>query len=306
MSTDRVPRRYGVESVAFCGLGRMGVPMARNLAAAGFPLALWNRTRARAEELAAELGADVAVTPADAARRADVVISMLADGAAADRVYRGEDGLVAGLRNGATVIDMSTIGASKARELDYLVRGSGAAFVEAPVSGSVTAAASASLAILAGGEEAHVEKAAPILQALGRATYHVGPVGAAAIMKLAVNAVIFALNQSISEALVFAEKAGIDRLQAYAIFADSAIAAPFVHYRREEFERPGETEPTFLLRLAKKDLDLALDEADAVGAELPQTTVNRSLLAAAVAAGYGDANMTATADMLRGGYGAKP
>jgi 3-hydroxyisobutyrate dehydrogenase-like beta-hydroxyacid dehydrogenase len=285
--------------VAFCGLGRMGVPMVRNLASAGVPLVLYNRTQAKAESLAAELGCEFASTPSDAARDAEVVITMVADGQAADDVYLGDEGLAAGLAKGALVIDMSTVGASKVKDLAALVSGAGGDFVDAPVSGSVAAATGAMLTIVAGGTSEAVERARGVLEHLGRAIYHIGPSGSGAIMKLAVNTIVFSLNQSISEALVFAERAGIDRKVAYSVFADSAVAAPFVHYRRTEFEEPDSAVPTFLLRLAKKDLDLALREANLVGARLPQTVVNRDFLDSAIEAGLGGANMTATADLLR-------
>jgi 3-hydroxyisobutyrate dehydrogenase-like beta-hydroxyacid dehydrogenase len=171
--------------------------------------------------------------------------------------------------------------------------------VDAPVSGSVAAATSAGLTIMAAGRPEAVGRARDVLGALGSPIIELGPSGSGSSMKLAVNAIVHSLNQALSEALVLAERAGIARTQAYEVFANSAIAAPFVRYRREAYERPGEVPVTFRLELAAKDLRLALALAADVGAELPQTRTNLAVLDEAVAAGFGSDDESGVAEHLR-------
>jgi 3-hydroxyisobutyrate dehydrogenase/2-hydroxy-3-oxopropionate reductase len=285
--------------VAFLGMGRMGSRVARNIAGAGFPTTLYNRTRARAEEVAAASGSSVADTPADAARDADVVMTMLADGPAVEALYVGDDGVLAGLRAGAVAIDLSTTGPDFVRRLGDMVAGKGASLVDAPVSGSTATAESAKLMIMVGGEDADVERVRPVLEAAGSTIIHVGRPGAGATMKLAVNAIVFGLNQSLSESLVLAERAGIERAAAYEVFASSAIAAPVVHYRREAFEHPGEVPPSFTVDLAIKDLQLILGLASEVGADVPVTERTIEVMRDAAAA-HGRDDISAIAEHLRG------
>jgi 3-hydroxyisobutyrate dehydrogenase-like beta-hydroxyacid dehydrogenase len=177
----------------------------------------------------------------------------------------------------------------------------GASFVDAPVSGSVALAESATLTIMAGGDVAHVEMARPLFEAMGSKVYHVGPLGSGAAIKLAVNSIIYGLSESLSEGLVVAERAGIEREVAYEIFDNSAIAAPFVHYRREAFEQPGTVPVALRMVLAKKDMLLALGLAGNLGADMPQAKVNLEVMEEAIAAGYGDHDMSAVAEYLRHG-----
>jgi 3-hydroxyisobutyrate dehydrogenase-like beta-hydroxyacid dehydrogenase len=286
-------------TVAFLGLGRMGTPMAGHLAAAGHPLTVWNRSPAPAEAFAAEHGVRSAPTPAAAVAGADVVITMLADDRALLDTYRREDGVLAGLEPGALAVDMSTVSPGTVRQVHDWVRDRGASFVDAPVSGSVATAQAAGLTIMAAGTEADVGRAREVLDVLGARVLHLGPNGSGAAMKLSVNAIVHSLNQAVSEALVLAERAGIPREQAYEVFATGAVGAPFVHYKRASYERPGEVPVAFALELAAKDLRLALELAGRVGAPLPQTTTNLAVLDAAVAAGLGRDDESAVAVHLR-------
>lgn len=284
--------------VAILGTGRMGAAMAGTLSGAGFDLVLYNRTRSRAETVAAEVGADVADTPRDAVAGADVVISMLADRAAVEDVYRGADGAIAGLAEGAVACEMSTVEPEVSPALATDVRARGADIVDAPVSGSVPAVENASLTIMAGGEAGSVERARTVLDALAQTVFHVGPLGAGAAMKLAVNAVVHALNEAISEALVLAETAGIARETAYEVLASSAAAAPYVHYKRDAFEHPDEAAVAFRLALAQKDLELITAFADRVGAPMDQARTNLDV-ATAAARELGEQDLSALAIHLR-------
>jgi 3-hydroxyisobutyrate dehydrogenase-like beta-hydroxyacid dehydrogenase len=286
-------------SVAFLGLGRMGTPMAGHLAAAGHPLTVWNRSPAVAEAFAAEHGARAAATPAAAVAGARVVITMLADDRALLDTYRRTDGVLAGIEPGALALDMSTVSPTTVQQVHDWVRERGASFVDAPVSGSVATAQAAGLTIMAAGAEADVDRAREVLDVLGARVLHLGPTGSGAAMKLSVNAIVHSLNQAVSEALVLAERAGIAREQAYEVFAGGAVAAPFVQYKRAAFERPGEVPVGFALELAAKDLRLALELSERVGASLPQTTTNLAVLDAAAAAGLGQDDESAVAVHLR-------
>jgi 3-hydroxyisobutyrate dehydrogenase len=286
-------------AVGFVGLGVMGWPMAANVAHAGFPIFVYNRTRERADAFAESTeGVTVCASPAEVAALADVVLTMLAGAEAVDQVYLGEAGLLAGLRPGTVVVEMSTIGPEHAAALSERVREAGFELVDAPVSGSVSTAKSASLLVMAGGSEKAVARVRPVLEAIGTMV-HVGPSGSGATMKLAVNTVVYGLNQSVSEALVLAERAGLDRRLVYDVFASSAIAAPFVHYRRAAFERPGEVPVAFRVELASRDLRLILELGDKVGADLRQAETNLEVLDQAVDAGFGNADVSAVASFLR-------
>ena len=289
-------------AVGFAGLGRMGAPMARNIVRHGFPVTVWNRTATKAEAFASAnaSGARIAPDPRTLAEGSDVLVTMLAGDLAVREFFGGSSGALLGLRPGAHVVDMSTVSPEASAEVGSAVRAAGARFVEAPVSGSTAAAESGSLLVMAAGEAAAVDAVRPVLEAMSAQVVHVGDVGAGVVMKLAVNTVVYGLSQAVAEALVLAERAGIDRATAYAVFCESAIAAPMVRYRRELFERPGEVEPTFALDLAVKDLRLITALATEVGVEMPQAQINLDALQRASAAGYGTWDMSAVAEHLRG------
>ena len=286
-------------TVGFVGLGSMGLPMATNIAAAGFPLVVWNRTASKSEMLAARTGARVAASPAALAAAADVLITMVADGEVLLDLYAGSGAIAGSLRAGTVCVDMSTISPRQATEVAGEVTSAGSRFVDAPVSGSVALAEAGTLTVMAGGEARDVDAARPVLEAMSARIYHMGPVGSGATIKLAVNSIVYGLGQAVSEALVLAEAAGIERTRAYEVFANSAIAAPFVHYREEAFLKPGQVPVAFRMVLARKDLDLALDLAGRVGAAMPQGQLNRTVIAEAIEAGFGDHDMSAVAEYLR-------
>lgn len=298
MSEAPTPRDVGV--VAFVGVGRMGAPMAANLAAAGHDLVLHNRTRTAADRLAERVGASVADTPRDAAARADLVITMLADDTALREVCAGPDGLLAGLRPGAVLVDMGTTGPSAIADLAPAVASAGGVLVDAPVSGSVAAAESAGLTIMVGAPRPVLATVEPVLRAMGSSVHHLGSTGAGAVAKLAVNNVIYALGNALSESLVLAERSGLERERVYDVFEDSAIAAPMVGYRRQAFLHPEETPPAFAMTLAHKDLRLITELASSVGLPVEQARANLALIGRAVAAGLGDHDMADVAVHLRG------
>lgn len=285
--------------VGLVGIGRMGTAMARALARAGLPLVLHNRTPAPAEALAAELGAGIAGSPAEVAARADIVLTMLADDEAVREVYLGRGGLVAGVRAGTVLVDLSTVMPETVRSLEGPVRDAGAAMLDAPVSGSTSSAETGQLTLMIGGEAADLERARPALEPLARTIFHVGPLGSGAAMKLAVNTVVFGLNGALAEGLVLAEAAGIPSALAYDVIASSAVGAPFVAYKRQAFLDPAGTPVAFALDLAAKDLRLISTLAASLGIELPQAAINLGLIRSAARGGRGDRDFSAVADELR-------
>ncbi len=288
-----------VGSVGLAGLGRMGLPMAEHLHDAGFELVVYNRTRSRCDDFAeAHPGVGVATTPAGLGN-ADVVIVMVADGPAVLEVIDGDGGLAGVMRPGTVVVDMGTTGVHHTALARQALARRSIGLVETPVSGSVAAARAKSLLVMAAGDDHDVDVALPVLDALSGRVIRVGGPGAGAAMKLAVNSVLFGLNEAIAEALVLAERSGIDRLAAYEVFASSAIAAPVVHYRRAVFETPGEVPVTFSIDLATKDLGLVLELARGVGTEMPQTQTALDVLRSAQGAGLGSADMGDVAVHLR-------
>jgi 3-hydroxyisobutyrate dehydrogenase/2-hydroxy-3-oxopropionate reductase len=282
--------------VAIAGAGRMGTAMAVRLREAGHDVVVYNRTRSRA----AAAGAAVADSPREAAAGAEVVIVSLADDAAVKAVYPE---LVPGLRPGAVVMETSTIHPDTVRGLAPLVEQHSAALLDAPVSGSVPVVRRGELTFMVGGDAAVLERARPVLDTLGRTVFHLGGIGTGAVMKLAVNVVIQSLNQAVSEALVLAEKAGVPRDLAYDVFAGSAVAAPFVQYKREAFVHPEQAPAAFILDLVAKDMALADSLARGVGARMDQLAANRRVVAEALAAGLGQHDMSALAVLLRGSSG---
>jgi 3-hydroxyisobutyrate dehydrogenase-like beta-hydroxyacid dehydrogenase len=277
----------------------MGYLMARNIAQAGFPLTVFNRTRAKAEALAQEVEVAVADSVADVAQEAEIIITMLADDEAVKAVYLAAGGLLETIGENAVLIDMSTISPETVRELYRVTRQKDASFLDAPVSGSTPAADAASLMIMVGGEEATLTRAKPVLERVGSTVIHVGPVTTGATMKLAVNSIIHSLNEALSEALVLSERAGIQLETAYEVIANSAAAAPVVHYRRPLYEQPDAHPVSFALDLAKKDVRLALELAAALGSPLPQAEVNYALLEQASESGFGQKDMASLLEYLR-------
>ena len=288
--------------IGLVGIGRMGGAMARALAREGRPLVLHNRTAGRAEALAASLpagSARVAGSPAEVAAEADVTLTMLADDAAVAEVFDGPAGLLAGARPGTVLADLSTVMPGTLRAFETRARERGAGLLDAPVSGSTATAESGQLTLMVGGDLADLERARPALEPLAKTIVHVGPLGSGAAMKLAVNTVIFGLNGALAEALVLAERAGIDRGLAYDVIAASAVGAPYLGYKRAAFLDPEGTLAVFGLDLAAKDLRLISEFAAAVGAAMPQTAVNLDLVLASSEDGRADLDFSTIAQHLR-------
>jgi 3-hydroxyisobutyrate dehydrogenase-like beta-hydroxyacid dehydrogenase len=285
--------------VALIGAGRMGGAMGARVAAADHELVIFNRTRSRAEEAAGRTGARVAGTAQEAAEAAEVCLVSLADDAAVTTTYLEDDGLIGGVQPGAVVCDMSTVAPATVRGLAPLVAQRGATLLDTPVSGSVSTVESGTLVVMVGGDQAALDRARPVLDAFAKSVFHLGDIGAGATMKLVVNSLVHSLNVSISEALVLAEKAGLDRETVYDIFEAGAAGAPYVKYKREAFLRPGELPVAFSLALVAKDQELIHDLAEQTEARMDQAEASRRLVAEAVSAGMAERDISEMAEFLR-------
>jgi 3-hydroxyisobutyrate dehydrogenase-like beta-hydroxyacid dehydrogenase len=293
----------GLPVVAVIGAGRMGAAMVARLRSVGAEVVVWNRTASRAQEVAAAARATVAASAAEAASAAPVVLVSLADDQAVMAAYGGPDGIAAGVSAGTVVADTSTVDPRTVARVSELLAARGGRLLDTPVSGSVPAVHQGTLIVLAGGDAADLEQARPVLDVLARQIFQLGPSGSGAVMKLAVNTLVHALNQALSEALVLAEKAGIDRGLAYDVITASAAGAPFVQYKRTHFEFPGQAPVAFTLELVAKDLALALALAERVGVGLPQAQVNHETASQAIRAGLGQRDMAELATLIRAGEG---
>lgn len=284
--------------VAFLGLGTMGAAMAANLARAGFPVTGWNRTPGRASELA-ELGVAMAATPAEASAAADIVVICVSDTPDVEAVLFGEDGVVAGARPGTLVVDCSTIAPSGAWSFAARLREGDLAMVDAPVSGGSEGARNATLTIFVGGDAADVERARPVLAAMGRTITHVGPIGAGQAVK-AVNQVILAgAYLGVAEGIVLAIKAGLDVQQVVDALGGGA-AQSWVLANRSGRMIDNEYPLGFRVALHRKDLAIALELAAQLGAVLPVGALAAQLESGLIARGHGDEDMSALARSIRG------
>ncbi|HEY0279908.1 MAG TPA: NAD(P)-dependent oxidoreductase, partial [Solirubrobacterales bacterium] len=253
--------------VAFIGIGKMGLPMAGNVLRAGHELTVFNRTTSRCDPLR-EDGATVAGSAAEAVRGAEVLVTMVADGAAVDAQLEGDEGFLSDAPDGLVWLEMSTIGPTAARAFASRAADAGIQMLDAPVSGSVTVAEAAGLVAMVGGAADALERARPVLEAMTKAHFHLGGSGAGAAMKLGVNVMIASQTVAIAEALNLAEAAGIERADAYEVIAAGALASPFVEYKKAAFLDPDGTPPAFALELMRKDLKLALEQGEAAGVPL--------------------------------------
>ena len=276
--------------VGVVGIGGMGALMASRLLHAGHQVTVWNRTSEKTAPLA-EAGASVADSPADAARDAEAVITMVADPDALRDVTEGADGIAAAAST-ATVIQMSTVGpdalsrlaaALPAREL-----------LDAPVLGSLTEAEAGKLRVFAGGDASLVERWTPLLSTLG-SVLHVGPFGAGTAAKLVANSTLFGMLGVLGEALALADSLGLSRTSAFEVLAATPVAAQ-AERRRPAIES-GEYPLRFSLALALKDANLIHDASDA---ELRLAEAARSWLADAAAGGFGDRDYSAVLAWIRG------
>lgn len=272
--------------IGFIGLGVMGAPMARNLAAAGHEIT----TTLNRSPLPQDLEATVVATPADVARACEIVITILPDTPDVERVLLGEGGVIEGLTPGKLVIDMSSISPIATKRFAEAVRKVGSGYLDAPVSGGEVGAKAASLTIMVGGPQAEFDRALPVFQAMGKNITLVGDAnGAGQTCKIA-NQIIVALNiEAVAEALVFASKAGCDPSKVRSALMGGFAASRILEVHGERMIART-FNPGFRIRLHQKDLGLALESARALGVALPNTATAQELMNACAARGGADAD----------------
>ena len=277
--------------VALVGIGKMGLAIGERLLGAGYPLAVYNRTPAKAQPLL-EGGATALGTPADALRQAHVCVTMVADDAALHAVALGQAGVLAGGRAGTTLIDMSTVSVDASEAVAERAVELGVDYLRAPVSGNpgVVRAGSATLIVSGPAKAAHEFDA--LLRAIGPNVYYVGAGEDARVVKLALQVMIAGTAELMSEALVLAESAGVDRASLLEVMGGSAVGSPFVRYKTEPLLNDDYT-ATFTTEMMLKDVRLVLGLAARTQVPLPLTGVLLELLTEATKAGHGDIDFMA-------------
>lgn len=282
-----------METVAWIGLGNMGLPMARNLTRTGARVLVYNRTY---KDL--DLGeCDRAPSLAEAVKDASVVFIMVSDGHAVREILFGNDGIASILPRGSLVVNMSTIGASETKALALELADLEVELMDAPVSGSIQPAIAGELVILAGGSEAAFRKAQPYFDALGRRAYHLGPVGSGATMKLLVNTFLAITLESAAECMALAEKTDLGKNRFLEILSDTGMWSPLLAGKRGLWET-SQYPAAFALKHMTKDLALTSDQARQVSVGMPATFATLSTFLSAQANGLAEQDMAAIAKQL--------
>jgi len=284
-------------SVALLGLGTMGHGMANNLLKAGFPLTVWNRTRAKAEPLTAA-GAIVADNPARAARSAAVVIAMLSDDEASRAAWLGPDGALAAMAPQSIAVECSTLSPEWIAELHATVSDRGLRMVEAPVTGSRPQAEAGKLNFLVGADEQALAAVTPVLQCMSKEILHLGPVGCGAQLKLINNFLCAVQVTSFAQALAWMERTGL-RLETALDFLKRGAPGSGILSAMSERMTNRTYDVNFLLRLMAKDVRYARSAAARLGVDLSMTSPTEELFRAAQDQGFGEKDMSAVAEVVR-------
>jgi 3-hydroxyisobutyrate dehydrogenase len=291
------------QSVGFIGLGIMGQPMALNLVKAGFQVSVFNRTREKAGPLE-KAGARVASSPADAARDADFVMSIVSDSAASEEVMLGKEGVLQTVRPGAIVIDSATISPVVSRKLACHTAGKQASFLDAPVTGSKHGAEKGELTFMIGGEGEVFERAMPLLKVLGKKHIYCGAHGAGLCAKLAQNVIQSTMLEIFCEGFVLATKAGVKPETMFEIVQSSMARAALTDFKAP-FIFKGDFTPYFPLKWMHKDVTLAMEAAFAQGVPMPTAAAVKEVYGAAKAQGNGDLDYAAVITFLEALAGVK-
>jgi 3-hydroxyisobutyrate dehydrogenase len=287
-----------MQTVALFGLGVMGSGMAQNLLKAGFPLTVYNRTRAKAEALAAK-GARVAQTPKAAAGEAELIISMVGDDSASRAIWLGEQGALAGAKPDTILVECSTLSLEWVRELALLAAQRDLAFLDSPVTGSKDAAEAGELRLLVGGDGAVLERARAVLEAVSRRIDHFGPTGSGALVKLINNLMGSVQAVVLAEGLALAERAGLDMEQVVGLIINGAPGSPLVKGKAARMARHDYDDAQFALKWMHKDASYALRAADEFGVPMPTLASAREVYRMARNLGLDDADFAAVAEALR-------
>jgi 3-hydroxyisobutyrate dehydrogenase-like beta-hydroxyacid dehydrogenase len=285
-----------MQRIGFVGIGLMGQQMSRRLLAAGFPVTVWNRTKARAADLLAA-GAAWGDSPRALAEASDVVIVMVTDSAASEAVICGPQGVLEGAHSGLTLIDMGSVAPETSRAMAERAWAKGVPMLDAPVTGNPKVASEGKLGIMVGGPRETFDACLPIFQAMGVKIIHVGDNGTGTTLKLINNLIMGVAIQAVAEALVLAQKAGIDpaKVQEITSVGGARTGAMETRGRRMIMH---DFSPHFSANNMYKDLSTALKLADEVGASLPATSIAREMLRAVKSQGKGELDSCAVLTVI--------
>jgi 3-hydroxyisobutyrate dehydrogenase len=288
------------ERIGFLGLGIMGSRMAANVAAAGFPLTVWTHTPGKAQRWASEHpGVTALETPAQVAAASDIVVSMVVDGAQVESVLCGPDGAIESAHERLLCVDMSTISPSDTRRIGARLAEHGVRMLDAPVTGSSPRAQAATLTIMAGGEPQDLQRAKPLLEAMGELIVHVGELGKGEMLKLINNSLGAANAAAVAEALLLADATGVD-LDALVSVTQSGSGASAQMELKSGPMRAHDYTTLFKTEHLLKDVRLCLEEAQAAGVPFPSAAHARDLLAATMGRGYGAEDYAAIIEAAEG------
>jgi 3-hydroxyisobutyrate dehydrogenase len=284
-------------TVALLGTGRMGAAMGRRLLAAGLRVRAWNRSPERARPLA-EAGAVLAASPAEAARGADTVLTMLADGGAVEAAMTGPSGALAGLDEGALWVQSSTVGVADTERLARLAADHGVVFVDAPVLGTRQPAEEGKLTVFASGPDQARERCAPLFEAIATRIMWIGPAGAGTRLKLVVNTWLNGLLSALAETIALARAIGADPELFLEAIEGGPMGAPYARLKGN-LMISGEYPASFTVDLALKDVRLALEAARERGLDLPVLRTIAGLYGEAIELGHGGDDMAAIYEAVR-------
>jgi len=285
-----------MQRIGFVGIGLMGQQMSRRLLAAGFPVVVWNRTKARAADLLAA-GAAWGESPRAVTEASDVVIVMVTDSAASEAVIAGPQGVLVGAHPGLTLIDMGSVAPETSRAMAERARAKGVPMLDAPVTGNPKVASEGKLGIMVGGPQATFDACLPIFQAMGVKIIHVGENGKGTTLKLINNLIMGVAIQAVAEALVLAQKAGIDPVKVQEITSVGGARTGAMETRGRRMITH-DFSPHFSANNMYKDLSTALKLADEVGVSLPATSIAREMLRAVKSQGKGELDSCAVLTVI--------
>jgi 3-hydroxyisobutyrate dehydrogenase-like beta-hydroxyacid dehydrogenase len=279
--------------VGLIGLGLMGHPMGANLLKAGHELTVWNRTASRGDDLVAQ-GAKRAATPRDAAAASEVVITIVSDPPALESVLWSESGVLSGLRRGSVLIESSTVSPGLEKRAAAAAAALAAEFLEAPVTGGTWGAEKGELVFMVGGEASTLQRVEPVLSALGKKWFHLGPVGSGQTVKLAMNLLLNLEVEAFAEALALVTRAGVPGQSLFEVMQSSMGRSGVLDLKGANMLK-GEYKPSFPLRLMHKDVGLALDLGNQLGVPLPAAAAAREVMNAVKGATTEDVDFSALA-----------
>jgi 3-hydroxyisobutyrate dehydrogenase-like beta-hydroxyacid dehydrogenase len=272
--------------IGWIGLGKMGSPMARRLAEAGYSLNVYNRSKEKTKEFE-ERGIRVAKSPKEIAGESEIIISMISDDSALESVVLGEDGVLAGIGQGKILMDMSTVSPQISLKVNDVIRKKGAYYLRGPVSGSTKFAASGTLTVFVSGPQNIFEDCNPLLGVLGQKILYMGPGEEARYLKLLVNMMLGTTAMMVAEALTFGEKSGIQWETMLSAIQQSVVASPLIGYKIQPL-KDRDFRPAFSVAQIAKDFDVALGAGRALSVPLPMTALVRQFYEGMKATGKGE------------------